>query len=204
MILGYAVSGVCEVVGAFLRGEGVEELADRGRDRRDGSRREFAQAMFELSKDLFDGVQVGRVFGQEDQLRPGSADDLPHVLPLVATEIVHDHDLVGLQGRSEDLLDVSPEARAVDRAVEDPWSVDAVVAQRRYEGQGFPLTVRNLGFEPLAARCPTPQRRHVGLRPGLIQKHQAPGIDAALILGPLRPPPRYVGTILFAGDHGFF
>jgi hypothetical protein len=47
----------------------------------------------------------------------------------VAAEIVHDDDVAGLQGGDEDLLDIGSEALAVDRAIENPWSLDPVVAQ---------------------------------------------------------------------------
>ena len=61
-----------------------------------------------------------------------------------------------------------------------------------------------LAMQPAAARCPAPQRRHVGLGPGLVDEHQAGRIDAVLILDPLRPPARDVGAIPLAGDHAFF
>ena len=55
-----------------------------------------------------------------------------------------------------------------------------------------------------AARRPAPQRRHVGLGPGLVDEDQALRVDPVLILRPLRSPARDVGTIVLAGDHGFF
>ena len=61
-----------------------------------------------------------------------------------------------------------------------------------------------LADEPAAARRPAAQRRHVGLGPGLVDEDQALRLDPVLILDPLRAPPRDVGTIVFAGDHGFF
>ena len=68
-----------------------------------------------------------------------------------------------LEGWHEHPLDISREAFAVDRAVENPWGVDAVMAQRRHKGHRLPMAVRNFGFEPLAPRRPAPERRHVGL-----------------------------------------
>jgi hypothetical protein len=43
-------------------------VADCGADRVDASRGSFAEQVLELGKDLFDRVQVGRVFRQEEQL----------------------------------------------------------------------------------------------------------------------------------------
>lgn len=170
----------------------------------DGAGGTPAQQMFEFGEDLLDGIEIGRVFWQKEQLGLGRLDGLAHRLALVAAEIVHDHHIAGSQGGDENHFDISPEAVAVDRAVEDPWRIDAIMAQRGEEGHGFPVAVRHLGPEPLAARRPPPERRHVGLGPGLVNEDQTLGIDPALILFPPHPPSRDVGTILFAGVHGFF
>jgi hypothetical protein len=160
--------------------------------------------VFQLREDLLDGVQIGRVFGQEQQLGASRSDRSPNGFSFVAAEIVHHHKITSFEGWHEHPLDISREALAVDRAVENPWGVDAVMAQRRHKGHRLPMAVRNFGFEPLAPRRPAPERRHVGLGPGLIDEHQALGIDPGLILFPLLPPSRHVRTILFAGEHGFF
>ena|ERR1700675_2711513 len=122
----------------------------------------------------------------------------------MAAEIIHDDNIAGPQTGKEDLLDVSSEAFAVDRAVEEPWGIDAIMAQRCQERHGFPVPLWNLGLEPLAAGCPSPKRRHIGLRPCLIDEDQTLGLDPALIFSPLLTPSRDVGTVLFAGDQCFF
>ena len=160
--------------------------------------------VLELGEDLLDGVQVGRVFGQEEQLGAGRADGPTHGPPLWLPRLSMTTMSPGLKRRDEDLLDIELERLAVDRAIEDPWGVDAVVPQRRHEGHGLPVAVRDLGLQPQAARRPAAQRRHVGLGPGLVDEDQAGGIDAALIGLPLRPPTRDVGALPFAGDDGFF
>ena len=93
--------------------------------------------------------------------------------PLVAAEIVHDDDVAGRQGRDQHLLDIEPEPLAVDRSIDQPWRVQAIMAQCRQEGHGLPVAVRDFGMEPLPDRCPAAQRRHVCLGPGLVDEHQA-------------------------------
>jgi hypothetical protein len=122
----------------------------------------------------------------------------------VTGEIVHANDLTWLKRRDENFFDIGSKALAVDRAVEDPWGVDAIMAQRRHKGHCLPVAVRNLGFEPLAARRPTPQRRHIGVGPGLIDEDQALGRDPGLIFFPLLAPAGDVRAVLLAGKHGFF
>jgi len=169
-----------------------------------GSRGGFAQQMLELGEDLLDGVQVGRVFRQEEELGAGGAYGSANGLSLMAGEIVHDDDVAWPQGRDEKLLDVELELLAVDRAVEEPGGVDAIMTERGEEGHGLPATIGDLGPEPAASRCPSPERRHIGLGPGLIEEDQAAELNAVLIGRPLRAPACDVGAILFAGEHGFF
>ena len=170
----------------------------------DGSLGGLAQQVLELGEELLDRVQVGGVFRQEEELGAGRADGAAHGLALVGAEIVHDDDVAGPERGDENLLDIEAEALAVDRPVDEPGRVDAVMAQRGQEGHGLPVAVRHLGLEPLAARRPAPERRHVGLGPGLVDEDQAGRIDPVLILRPLRPPSRDVGTIPLAGDQRLF
>ena len=160
--------------------------------------------MFELGERLLDRVQVGGVFGQEEQLRAGAPDGLADGLALVAAQIVHDDDVAGHERWDESVVDIALEAVAVDRAVEQPRRIDAIMAQRRQEGHGFPSPVGDLGIEPVAAWRPPPERRHVGLGPRLVDEDQALRIDPVAILDPLRPASPDVGAVLLAGQHGFF
>jgi hypothetical protein len=81
-------------------------------------------------------------------------------------------------------------------------SLHAIMAKRGQEGHGFPVAMGNLGHEPFSARRPSPERRHIGLGPGLIDEHQALGIDPALPVRPLGAPARDVGSIAFAAEQG--
>jgi hypothetical protein len=73
----------------------------------------------ELSKDLFDRVEIGRVARQEEQLGAGAADQFTDCLALMAAEIIHDDNVTGAEGGDQELFDVSAEAGAVDRPVDD-------------------------------------------------------------------------------------
>ena len=85
-----------------------------------GSGGGLAQPVLELGEEHLDRVQVGGVLGQEEEPRAGGADGLADRGALVRAEIVHDDDVAGPERRHQDLLDVEPEALAVDRAVEEP------------------------------------------------------------------------------------
>jgi len=64
--------------------------------------------------------------------------------------------------------------------------------------------MRNLVDEALSLRRPAAQAGHVGLRPGLVDEDQSPGIDEALIGSPSSAVAAYVGAILLARDQGLF
>jgi hypothetical protein len=182
----------------------LESLADSEANGFDRSGSRFSEQVFELGKDLFDGVQVGGVFGQEEEFGSCGSDELTHDSASVTAEIVHDHDIAGTQRRKQDLLDIEAETLAIDRALEKPWRLDPVMAQGGQEGHGLPAAVWNFDGKPLSTWGPTPQCRHVGSGPGLVNENQALRLDAILIFDPLGSPSCDVGTIAFASRHAFF
>ena len=56
---------------AHSSGENAEDLAYCGADGFEGARGSLAQQVLELGEDLFDRVEVWRVFGQEEKLGTG-------------------------------------------------------------------------------------------------------------------------------------
>ena len=52
--------------------------------------------MFEFGEELFDRVQIGRVFRQEEEVRARRTDSAADSTAFVRAEIVHDHDITGL------------------------------------------------------------------------------------------------------------
>jgi len=122
--LALPVSCVLEVFGAFGGRVLGEDFTACVGDRLVASGFGLSQQSLELGEDLLDGVEVGGVFGQEDEPGADSSDGLPHPLPLVGAEIVEDHSVARLEGRDEELLDIGAETFAVDRAVEQAGRID--------------------------------------------------------------------------------
>lgn len=168
--------------------------------------------MFELGKDLFDWIEVGAVWRQEQKARAFCPDSGPDSRLLVTGEIVEDDDIAGAERRAELFLDPLGEASAIDRLIEDERGVDPVTAQGGDEepapdlirGHRFPMAIRHFGVEPLANRCPAPQRGHVRFGPSFINKDEASGIRPVLELLPLLAPSGHLGPQLFGGEHFFF
>src|SRR5690606_31911701 len=95
------------------------------------------------------------------------------------------------------------EASSVDGAVEHAWCIDAVTGQCCDQGQRLPTLKWNAGLQSAATGCPAPDRRHVGLGPGLIDRVPPSWIEAALVFLPQRPPARDFRTALLAWHNGF-
>jgi hypothetical protein len=160
--------------------------------------------VFELGKDLLDGVEIGTVRRQEEELCADAADGLANGPSLVAAEIIQNHHVASLEARQQEFPDIGEELDAVDRSVKDARRIDPVAAQGRKERLGSPVTVRRLADQALAAKAPASQRRHVGLGPSLIDEDEPRRIDFRLILLPSRAPPGDVRPVPLAGDRGFF
>jgi hypothetical protein len=114
--------------------------------------------MLEFGEEWLDRVQVGRIFGKEQQLCSCCTDGLANRLALVRAQIVHDDDIARLQGRDQFGFHIGPEALAVDRAIEDPGRFNPVMTQGSDEGLGLPMAVRNDGLDPLATLAPATKR----------------------------------------------
>jgi hypothetical protein len=184
--------------------KGLEEGSDPFPGRLDGSFGSLSKQGLELGEDLLDGIEIGAVGRQEEELGACGTDGAADGLALVTAEIVEDDDVTRPEDGHEDLLDVGEEALAVDRTIDDARSLDAVVSEGSEEGQRAPSALGRLGNQPGTAQCPAVSARHVGLGPGLVDKDQAGRVDSILILPPLSAPTGHVGTVLFAGVQAFF
>ena len=193
-----------EVTTAFVGLEAVKEGPDPAPRRLDAAFGRVAEQSFELSEDLFNRVEIGRIRRQEAQRGPGSLKGPPHSQALVAAEIVQDDDVAGSQGGEETLFHIGEEAGAVDRAIEDTGGNNAVAPEGGHESQGLPMAIRPRGDQPLATWAAAVAPGHIGLGPRLINEHEAAGIKPALSTLPTGAPPRDIGPLLLGGRQTFF
>jgi len=68
-------------------GEGIEERADATPGSVEGALGGLAREMFELGEDLLDGIEIGAIGRQEEELGAGGADGAADERALVAAEI---------------------------------------------------------------------------------------------------------------------
>jgi len=122
----------------------------------------------------------------------------------LTAQIVHDDDIAGRKRRDEGLLDPGGKALPVDGTIENAWDIDPIGAKGGDKGQRGPFAKRRPADELGSAFAPPPDRRHVGLGPGLIDEDQPGRINAALVLAPLDPPSRNRWPLLLDGEQSFF
>jgi hypothetical protein len=160
--------------------------------------------VLDLCKGLLDRIEVGRIRRQIPEPCAGGVDETAQRGRFVAAEIVHNDDVARLERRQKDLLDISAEAFAVDRPIEQAGRGEAVAAQRAEEGQRAPAAMRRKASYPFASCAPSPQRSHIGLDPGLIDEDEAGRVKAGLPRSPALPTACDVGTALLKCEQRFF
>jgi hypothetical protein len=101
---------------------------------------------------------------------------------------------MAMQDRLDDIL----QSRSL------PDDLVAVMPESADERHRLPAAKWSSALHARLARTPSAQRRHVGLRPRLVDENQALRIDTPLILLPLFTPPGDVGPVLLLGEHAFF
>lgn len=184
--------------------EAVEGVRDGLVDIAERAWLSLTEPVLELCEGLLDGIEVRAVGRQEEAVSTGVTEGLADGFGFVAAEIVEDDDIAVLEGGDQEALDVGEELLAVDRPVEEAGRVDAAEPEGGDEGECSPAAMRGLADQPLAARPPAAERRHVGLGPGLVDEYQPPRVDAGLPGPPSRPAAGDVGPVLFTGERGFF
>ena len=193
-----------EEVPTFLRGYDFEEPCDGGLDLLEVTGVCLSQECLEFGERLLDRVQVGTVGRQIEQLGTGRPDRSPYGRVLMATEVVHHHDVAWPQGWDQELHHPGEETLGVDGAIQDARRGNPITSQPGHEGECLALAVRNLGDQALASGAAAMQAGHVRLRPGLVYEDQTGRANLALPLLPLPPPPRDISAVLLAGAQAFF
>ncbi len=78
-----------------------------------------SQRCFELGERFFDRREVRRIARQEEHLTPFRFDGEPHSCSFVSMEIIHHHNLTGLQAGSQNLFDIDLKGDGIGRSLQD-------------------------------------------------------------------------------------
>ena len=121
-------------------------------------------------------------------LKSGEYDLLPDSDHLVGRQIVHDHDLAGLQSRAQPLLQIGQKHLSIGRRFHRHRRQQPIYAERSQYRQGVPVSCGRAFPHALAARGWSVATGHFGGHSALVEKHQVARVDLLQRLPPELPP----------------
>lgn len=193
-----------EEVGAFGWDEAVEKVADALDEGVDGARRLLPHPGFELGERHLDGVHVGAIGRQVEDLRSPLSDSLADTGHFMRRESVEHHDIPALEGRREDMSNIGSEGIAIHRSVKHPGCGHSRQSQASDERHCFPVPEGRAIAAALTDRCPAIEPGHLRVDARLIKKDEALRVDEGLGCPPQLATYRHVRPILFGCAQGFF
>ena len=110
---------------------------------------------------LLDWIEIGRIFWQIKQPRPRSFDGLLHNNTLVSREVVDDDDVAALERWPQTLFEIGEEDGSGHGPIHHERRNHLVMAKPSYEGDGFPMPLRHVADQPLAAPAAAPKPYHI-------------------------------------------
>ena len=157
----------------------------------------FAQEGFYFTPHHFDGVEVGRVSGQETDLGPGLSDECQGTVVFVGAKVVQDDDIPRSERGDQHFAHVGLEDLSVGRSLDRHAGAGPVQAHRGDHRGGPPVAVRRAADQSLALGGATPQPRQIGLGGRLVDEDQPRRVEPALAPPPAASGPRHVRPVLF-------
>jgi hypothetical protein len=119
-------------------------------------------------------------------------------------EVIEHHDITGAQRGDQDLLDISPEGRIVDRSVEDRRRAQPLEPQRGDHRVRLPMAAGSVIVEPDAARTAAIPSQQVSRHATFIEKHVLAHVAQRLPALPLAPGRGDIRASLLVGVYRFF
>lgn len=138
-----------------------------------------AQERFDFAPHFLDGVEIGRVGGQEPGLASGLFNQLEYPLLLVAGEVVHHNDVARLERWKENAFDVDSKDVSVRGGLDGHARCCPVQSDRADHRRRAPVPGGGAVVNPQSLRRPAPQACHVGLGCRFIQENQVAGVALA-------------------------
>lgn len=106
----------------------------------------------EFREGHLDGVQVWRIFRQEQEPGAESRQRVSGALVFVGIQIVENDDVAGLKRWGELRFDIGGKRLSIHGAIDDPWRNEAVASEPGDEGLCAPFSERRIGLQPFAAQ----------------------------------------------------
>jgi hypothetical protein len=111
-------------------------------------------------------------------------------------QVVHDDEVTHEERGHQMLPNVIPKEWTIHGSVDHQRRGQSGGAQRGQEGGRLPVTMGNLGDQPLAFERTAPQAGHVGFHPRFVEKDEPSDVEATLLEPERRSAGGDVGAIL--------
>lgn len=163
-----------------------------------------AEPFFDLAPHLFNGIQIRRIRGQPANIGADATNQSLNFWHLVGRQIVHNHTVARLQGRSQNVSNIRQKHVGISRAIHYHALRLPVHSNGGYHCRTTPMTMRRSIIDPLAPGRSPPQPRHIGLGTRFIQEYEAVSVPSDTLLFPCPSGCYDIGTILFTRAESLF
>lgn len=162
------------------------------------------QRGLDLAPHLFDGIEIGRVGGQELDARADGGDEVDGGLVFVGTEVVHDNDIAGAKHRQKHLANIGTKDFRIGCSFDGHRSRGPIQANGGDHRRRPPVPVRSAADQPLATGAAPAQAGHVRFCRRLVDEDEPGGIKSALPPPPSLTRPFDIDPVLLAGVQTLF
>ena len=159
---------------------------------------------FEFGVGLLNGVKVGAVSGQEEDVSAACLDKGSGGGDFVGGEVVEDDDVAGLELWAENLAQVGGEGVGVHGAGQQKGCGDAIVAQCGDERGGAPVAVRFGAGAALTHGGAAVTTGHFRVEAGFVEEDQPAHVPGGLLLTPALAGGDQVRSVALDGVRRFF
>lgn len=182
-----------------VRRDGVDGILQGVLELWDESRFDPTQSLFELGPSLLDGVEIGRVGRQVNDVGATAFDGLSYAFYLVCSQIIENDQVARFEARYQHLLNESEEDIAVGGRFDAHTGQDAVGSKGCQNRQGAPVTCGDGLPDPLSTQAPAVKARHLRGDAAFVQEHQALWIGRGDQFPPRGPQPKVLSAVLLLG-----
>ncbi len=110
--------------------------------------------VFEFGPELFDRIELGRVWRSEQDGGTSLFDELEGFLVFVSGQIIHDYDVARVEIFDELMLDERTKHIRASAGIDGHESSKTIEANGSYQGQSFPLSMDFFSGSFLTPRSP--------------------------------------------------
>lgn len=164
----------------------------------------FAQEGLQRRKGVLDRIEIRTVFRQKPELRADRFDRLANRWTAVTRQVIHDHEIAGMERRDEHLLDVRAEAGAIDRPVKHRGRRQAGDAERAEKRRRVPAPVRRVIGDACAVEAASIAAHEIGAHAAFIEKHESGRIESWCRHLPCRTRGGDVSAVVLGRAYRFF